>query len=286
MIELTARTVRVRVCLILLAIGGLAACSSRPNLEEMTESEVRDLAERGYAEAQVYIATLYAEGRGVPQDFIEAVRWYRKAARQGRNSPNYTLGLVQKAAQLGDAESQYNLGVIYANGQGVPANYEEAVRWYTKAAQQGSTSAQVTLGGIFGEGRGVPQDYVEAMKWYRLAAEHGEPGAQLRLGAMYANGQGLPQDYAEAARWYHEAAEQGNALAQVNLAGMYAHGQGVKADKVLAHMWYNLAAAAGQSDASKYRNTVAENMKPEEIAEAQRLAREWTPRRSSMVQGP
>ena len=147
-------------------------------------------------------------------------------------------------------------------------------------------SAQVTLGGIFGEGRGVPQDYVEAIKWYRLAAEHGDAGAQLRLGSMYANGQGVPQDYAEAARWYSEAAEQGNALAQVNLGGMYAHGQGVKADKVLAHMWYNLASAAGQSDASKYRNTVAESMKPEEIAEAQRLAREWTPRRSSLVQGP
>ena len=64
---------------------------------------------------------------------------------------------------------------------------------------------------MYDNGEGVPQDYAEAVKWYRLAAEQGDANAQYNLGLMYDNGQGVPQDYAEAVKWYRLAAEQGDA---------------------------------------------------------------------------
>jgi TPR repeat protein len=104
---------------------------------------------------------------------------------------------IEKAAEQGDAVAQYNLGVMYRSGDGVPQDYKEAVKWYTKAAEQGNASAQFNLGWMYREGRGVPQDCVEAAKWFTNAAEQGDTKAQYNLGVMYAQGQGVPQDYKE-----------------------------------------------------------------------------------------
>ena len=87
-------------------------------------------------------------------------------------------------------------------------------------------------------------------------------------------GEGVVQDYAEALRWYKLAAEKGFIGAQINLGSMYAQGQGVAQDYVRAHMWYNLAAVSGDSSAVKNRDIVAAKMTPQQIAEAQKLARE------------
>ena len=78
-------------------------------------------------------------------------------------------------------------------------------------------------------------------------------------------------------KWYRLAADQGNACAQYNLGIMYAKGQGVPQDYVLAHMWFNLSAAQGIGDAVKNRDIAAGKMTPDQLAEAQRLAREWKP---------
>ena len=112
-------------------------------------------------------------------------------------------------------------------------------------------------------------------------ADQGDAGAQWNLGLSYATGLGIPQDDAEAVRWYRLAADQGNATAQYNLGLMYASGQGVPQDDVEAHMWLNLAAAKSSSENREKRvesrDEVAERMTPEQVAEAQRRAREWTP---------
>ncbi len=108
----------------------------------------------------------------------------------------------------------------------------------------------------------------------------GNTFAQNNLGSMYYNGHGMQQDYAEALKWYQKAAEQGHAGAQSNLGAMYQHGQGVPEDMVRAHMWVNLAGSHDYLDAQnarKLRDTIAERMSPVQIAEAQKLAREWTP---------
>ncbi len=99
---------------------------------------------------------------------------------------------------------------------------------------------------------------------------------------MYESGRGVPRDYAEALRLYQLAAEQGHAVAQCNLGVMYSSGRGVPQDYVQAHMWFNLAAsrapASERDEAIKMRNVAASNMTPAQIAEAQKLAREWKPK--------
>ena len=121
-------------------------------------------------------------------------------------------------------------------------------------------------------------DYETAIKEFGLLAERGYAVAQYNLGVMYDNGLGVPQDYREAAKWYRFAAEQGEVKAQSNLASMYHFGQGVLRDDVLAHKWADLAASQGGEDAVKIRDAVATSMTPEQIAVAQRLAREWKPK--------
>ncbi|MCH7916223.1 MAG: sel1 repeat family protein [Deltaproteobacteria bacterium] len=84
-------------------------------------------------------------------------------------------------AEQGDAAAQYNLGLMYDEGQGVPQDYAEAVRWYRKAAEQGDDNAQYSLGAMYLSGRGVPQDYVRAHMWFNLSAARGhELAASLR----------------------------------------------------------------------------------------------------------
>ncbi len=96
---------------------------------------------------------------------------------------------------------------------------------------------------------------------------------------MYDKGEGVAQDYAAAVQWYRKAAEQGSARAQNNLAFMYSNGLGVAQDLVQAHMWFNLAGTQGDKEATKNRDIIAKLMTSAQIAEAQRLAREWKPRR-------
>ena len=124
-------------------------------------------------------------------------------------------------AEQGLAEAQFNLGLMYANGDGVPEDDAAAVTWYRKAAEQGDAEAQYNLGVKYAKGEGVPEDDAEAVKWYRKAAEQGQAEAQHNLGVMYDAGDGVPEDDAEVVKWYRKAAEQGYARAQFNLGLMY-----------------------------------------------------------------
>ena len=138
-------------------------------------------------------------------------------------------------------------------------------------------------------------DYATALQEFKPLAEQGIAEAQFNLGLMYWHGRGVPQDSAEAAKWYRKAAEQGQATtrlgrraiatAQFSLGAMYADGAGVPQDYVRAYMWFNLAAsrlAPGflRDMAVTRREEVAALMTPAQTAEAQRLARDWKPKRS------
>jgi TPR repeat protein len=120
------------------------------------------------------------------------------------------------------------------------------------------------------------QDYEAALQLCRPLAEQGDARAQTGLGGMYYNGQGVQQDYAEAAKWTRKAAEQGYTPAQADLGILYWNGQGVQSDVVLAYMWLSLA-TAHEPDAVRELDLVASQMTPDEIAKAQRLARDWKP---------
>ena len=195
------------------------------------------------------------------QTFDAAVEAYKRG--------DYATALAgfQNDAEQGNAEAQLNLGVKYANGEGVPED----------AAEQGHAAAQLNLGVKYANGEGVPEDAAEAVRWYRLAAEQGTATAQFLLGFMYANGKGVPEDAAEAVRWYRLAAEQGYARAQLNLGVKYAIGEGVLEDAVYAYAWLSIAAAQGNTNAKEGKELVTKRMTQAQITEAQKRSRKyWT----------
>ena len=164
-------------------------------------------------------------------------------------------------------------------------DYETAYRLYKSLAERGSPVAQSNLGLLYYNSLGVSQDYAEAMKWFRKAADQGDAVGQYYMGLMYYDGKTVPQNYAEATKWFRKAADQGDADAQYSLGLMYAIGKGVPQDYVLAYMWLNLASKRdsawekGKRDkAEENRENLASKMTPAQIAESQKLAREWKPK--------
>src|SRR6266481_3770679 len=162
----------------------------------------------------------------------------------------------------------------------LPAQQNEADRKVLAeiraGADKGDAKAQYELARAFFSGTlGVAKDEAEAVKWFRKAAEQNVADAQYNLGVCYANGQGVTEDAAEAVKWFRKAAEQNLADAQYNLGVCYDSGEGVAKDEVEAYKWWLLAAGQGNDDA-KYNMTIVENkMSREQIAEGQRLARDF-----------
>jgi len=143
-----------------------------------------------------------------------------------------------------------------------------------RKAEQGDAAAQFNLGWIYASGDGVPSDPSEAVKWWRKSAEQGNDLAQNFLGIAHANGEGVLKDSVEAVKWYRKSAEQGNATSQNQFGLMYYNGDGVLKDIVQAHAWFNLAGASGEEDAKKNLVMAERKMTAEQKTEAMKLARE------------
>lgn len=124
--------------------------------------EVSDLlkhAEAGNPDAQNQLGVRYSEGQGVPQNYLEAKDWFKKAADQGH------------------ADAQVNLGTLYSLGQGGTFSDHMALFWFQKAAEQRNALAFAKLGMMYERGRGVPQSLVDAHMWYNLSVAYGEKRA-------------------------------------------------------------------------------------------------------------
>jgi S1-C subfamily serine protease len=163
---------------------------------------------------------------------------------------------------------------MYADGDGVPKNSAEAVKWYRKAADQGNANARHNLANMYNTGDGVPKDSTEAAKWYRKAAEQGDANAQDNLGVKYSSGDGVPKDSAEAVKWFRKAAELGYADAQYNLAVMYADGDGVPKDTIETLAWLNISAAAGNAQAMQGRREFEDYLGRDATLVAQQRSKE------------
>ena len=185
---------------------------------------------------------------------------------------------LKAEAEAGDADSEYQLGFRYYDGEGVPKDFSKAVRWFRKAAGQSNAHAQYYLGSCYANGEGAAKNKVEAVKWYRKAAEQSNVQAETALGYCYATGQGVAKEHTEAAKWYRKAAEQNFAQAQISLALSYALGQGVEKDYVESYKWTLLAASQGDKDAKQTMTILENNMSREQIAEGQKVARNFKPR--------
>ena len=210
----------------------------------------------------------YAWGyKGESINYKKAFYWYQKAAEKGDAPAQYNLGVLylegegvpksdkkavywtQKSADQGDVSAQYNLGLMYYDGKGVPQDYKKAEYWYQKAADLGYASAQYNLGLMYYVGKGVPQSDKKAVYWYQKAADQGLTNGQYNIGHMYSKGKGVPQSDKKAVYWYQKAADQGAAYAQFNLGNMYREGRGVPQDYRQAVYWYQKAADQGVASA-------------------------------------
>jgi TPR repeat protein len=237
-------------------------------------------------------AGLDAYNRG---DFAAAMKEWQALAEQGEANSQYNMGLLyargqgvsqdykqalaryEKAAAQGVPAAEYNLGVMYANGQGVAANPEEAKKWFLKAEEKGVGEAVTGLATIYSEGEGAFKNYTEAEKWYRQAAEKGVASAAFNLGVMYDIGQGVQQSYPEALKWYHAAADAGYASAMTNIAILYYNGQGVKRDLSEAYVWFSRAQKLGDPRAKEMISMAHDKLKPKELKLADARIDQWQP---------
>jgi uncharacterized protein len=153
------------------------------------------------------------------------------------------------AAERRDAYAQLRLGEMYYFGQGVQRDSKEAVKWFRKAAEQGRADAKFNLARMYHVGEVVIQDNKKAAGLYRFAAEQGHVKAQFNLGVIYEKGDGVSQDHKEALQWYRMASDQGFSSAQRKLGWIYETGQGVIQDYKEAMKWYRLAAEQGDAEA-------------------------------------
>lgn len=140
-------------------------------------------------------------------------------------------------------------------------------------AAQGDARAQLQLGIRYAEGDGVIQNDKEAAKWFALAAKQGVAEAQYHYGLALLKGQGVVQDYRAAFNWIEKPAQRGYAKAQYSLGELYRYGTGTPVDKARAYLWFNLAAAQGVEAAAKARDSLVWQLKPEQITAMQAEAR-------------
>lgn len=206
------------------------------------------------------------------------------AGRESTSAPP-VANPATTAPDPGNASARTRLGDQYYGGQGVPRNLTAAATWYLRAAEQGYAKAQINLAVMYKFGEGVPLDYAKAASWFRKAADQGDSAAQVNLGTLYEFGQGVPQDDTESAKWYRRAADQGDARGLEYLGLMYQSGRGVAQDYVEAYKLWSLAVARTPAwegeladEVLKNRDNVATKMTAAQVAEAQRLTREWKPR--------
>ena len=153
-----------------------------------------------------------------------------------------SMKALTDAAKSGDANAQFELGVRFDQGVGVPINHEDALKWYTQSAEQGHFKAQHNLALKYDSGVGVKIDSVKAAEWYKKAADQGVIFSQYNLAVLYQLGEGVEKNDVIAFSWFLCAAEQGHAVAQYELGINYLNGFGVKKNITTAARWFSKAA--------------------------------------------
>ena len=179
------------------------------------------------------------------------------------------VAALERAAEGGNAEAQFRLGVMYANGDEVPLNYSRAAELIRQAAGQGMVSAQSTLAWLYANGYGVDQRDDKAREWYLKAAEQGSAKDQYVVASMYRFAQfGAARNIAASLEWYRRAADQGFAPAQFALGRMLMEGKHIAEDRVAAFQWLSLAHVNGSKRAEGAVRDLLKRMTPDEVERA------------------
>lgn len=250
------------------------------------------LAESNDADAQYELAEAHRNGADTPENFVEALRWYRAAA------------------ELGLADAQNNLGAMYLAGMGTDNNPTEAVYWYQKAAEQEQMHAQFNLAMLYLNGNGVAQSDEDAANWLNAAAEQGDLEAISQLGNLYQTGRGVIQNYVTAADLHtiaaieghltsieklteyqeeiENAALSGSVVAALCMAKKYDHGLGTEPDNALLYAWLQWARLHGTHDEvedeldewESYLNAISKEI---DIEQGKQLLNEMRGRADEMI---
>lgn len=238
------------------------------------ERLLKPIAIDGHVDAQYLLADIYITGKLGDAD-----------ATSG-------LNFLDKAAEAGHVRARSMMGVQYINGTIVDKDLDKGVEYISSAARSGNPPALKLMGFLYYHGEGVEKDLSKAASFYHAAAIAGESSATKRLRDLAETGQpmamtlfglllkdgsgGVPTNAEGAAKMVKAGADGNVALAQYEISQAFGVGQGFEQDYLLAHMYANLAAAQGYEGAEKRRDTWAQLMTPEQIAEAQKMARDWT----------
>lgn len=265
--------------------------------------KLRRKAEGGDPAAQFELGLDLEIGSGVQQDSSEAIKWFRLAAEQEEPRAQNALGGFyfyghgidkdlaealkwwRKSAEHGLRSAQWSLGNCFANGQGVAKDDAEAVKWWQLAANQGDNRAQLNLGDALLHGHGVERDANQAIKWFRKSANQGNSMAEYELGFCYKEGDGVVKDYVAAVAWFRKAANHDLASAQRTMAECCINGEGTTEDFVEGYKWLLLAAGHGDESAKLTAGGMELTLSKEQVAAGQALAREFTRRRDSQLNG-
>lgn len=149
---------------------------------------------------------------------------------------------LQASAEAGDAQSQFRLGALYANGKVVEQDSRQAIHWLELAANNGWTAAQTLLGWLYNNADDIPKDGARAMEWYQRAAEAGDIDAQCALGDLYMQGgPGIEKNTQRMVHWYQMAANQNHPKAQYMLGKLLAEGQVLQQNDEAAFQWLTMA---------------------------------------------
>lgn len=184
---------------------------------------------------------------------------------------------LRAAANAGDPSAAYEVASRFAEGRLVPANNEEAARWFDVAARKGLAPAQFRLGTLYEKGIGVKKNLAMARDLYRAAADKGHGKAMHNLAVLYAEGVDGSPDYRMAAQWFRKAADHGVADSQYNLAVLYARGVGVEQNFAESYKWFCLAAKDGDQDAAQKRDEVAAHLDQRALNAARLATDSWAP---------
>ena len=221
--------------------------------------------------AELALARILAQGRGVEQDLKQALYWLERAAQGGNSSAQLLLALhyksgqhnplnekiaaywFEQAALSGNGVAQAQIAQCYEHGIGVPLDRQKAFYWHQFAAiHDANIASKLYVGQALKEASGVSRDFYYAYGWLSEAVEEGEPLAQVLLGNMYAQGQGVAEDDAIAVSLYQQAAAKNNAIAQFQLGLAFYSGRGIEPDRYQAKVYVGRACDQGLSDACRF----------------------------------
>ena len=223
----------------------------------------REAAKNGDSLALSHLGDLYYDGRGVTQDYSEALRFYKKSIEQNKDKEI-----------LDSYKEFFCLGYMYEKGLGIEKNINIALKYYHRVADAFENKAKSILddvtcrvsdsmfqiGCIYLFGNDVDIDYANAFKWFSKAAIYEMPAAQYNLGCMYSEGQGVIKNYEMAFSWFMKAALQEYSLAEYNVGISYQYGYGCKQDYKKAEEWLQKAMDHQHPKAQDALNTLKQQV--------------------------